>query len=387
MSRDRLNILLKRSTTEVPQNDKVKLQERLNSLIGEKTLITISEKVQASSSDNSHVYTRLRSLINKKTDINVPDVQQSPSVKNILYKMEPIKEDYIFPNFSAQDIAATFEKDMAVMFVYFNPAKSKRILMNYLFVNNFYKINEIPTFTIEIVVEDRQPELCDAIQVRSNSYMFYKEQAYRILEKSVPEQFQKLAFLDADVMFDTIDWYRRASEKLNTTEVVQPFETAIWLDITYSKELLKRSSWIKMPPGKVKWEYHSGFAWCMQRSYYRDVGFFDKGFANGGDAQSAVFWTDRTVHYRMCRSQQNSYNSFCCKKKPSIEYLPAITLYHLFHGQRQKRQYYDVRSFLDINNDIDDITFTNEYGLSEWKDCDLNEKMYKYFQEREDDSI
>ena len=87
--------------------------------------------------------------------------------------------------------------DMAICFVLFNPAQTKRMLMNYLYVKNLLVQQGLPVFTLELVYEGRSPELPDAFHVHTNSFLFHKENLCKILETKLPPCYKKLAFLDA----------------------------------------------------------------------------------------------------------------------------------------------------------------------------------------------
>ena len=63
-------------------------------------------------------------------------------------------------------------KDLAVGLVYFNCVKSKRLLMNYLYVLEKFKMAGIPTYTIEMF-EDT-PEIAEAIHVKTEFILFQK---------------------------------------------------------------------------------------------------------------------------------------------------------------------------------------------------------------------
>jgi hypothetical protein len=90
-------------------------------------------------------------------------------------------------------------KDLAVCFVYFNIAHSKRILMNYLYTVNKLKVVNIPYFTLELVYDT--PEISDAIRIQSSSAAFHKERLCSVLENHIPATYTKLLFLDADIVF------------------------------------------------------------------------------------------------------------------------------------------------------------------------------------------
>ena len=95
-------------------------------------------------------------------------------------------------------------KDIAVGFVLFNPTKSKRIIMNYLYTKNIMEKQGIPTFTLELVFNGNVPEVAEdknVFHVYGNSVMFHKERLCRILETKIPTTYTKILFCDADIIF------------------------------------------------------------------------------------------------------------------------------------------------------------------------------------------
>ena len=90
---------------------------------------------------------------------------------------------------------APIKKDMAILLVIFNPSMSKRIIMNYLYTVEQFYLQGLPTYTLELVYEGRKPELAaspSVFHVKTNSYMFHKENMIRVLEKKIPQKYQKL---------------------------------------------------------------------------------------------------------------------------------------------------------------------------------------------------
>jgi hypothetical protein len=101
--------------------------------------------------------------------------------------------------------------DMAVGLVFFNPAKSKRMVMNYFYTIEKLKLAKIPYYTLELVFDKQEPELADAFHVWSKSILFHKENLCTILESKIPWWFSKVLFLDADIIFGNPDWYSEVS--------------------------------------------------------------------------------------------------------------------------------------------------------------------------------
>ena len=283
---------------------------------------------------------------------------------------------------------------MAICFVVFNPAQRKRIVMNYFYAKSKFELQMFPTFTIELIYEGRTPEIPNAIPVHTNSYMFHKENLYRILVDHIPKQYQKLAFLDIDIFFKDPTWYEKTSQLLDTYDVVQPFETAYWLDLTYTVELLKRTTILLMPADtwSYTYRYHPGFAWCMRRDWYEQNGFFDYAVSGGGDMLSCAAWLKIAIPKELsfvANAVQYAYEDYKAKiQLPRITYLKDISVYHLYHGWIGYRQYEGRHKMLEVQDDIRTITSTNEDGVLEWKDTQTwNPLFLNYFEQRQEDML
>jgi hypothetical protein len=283
------------------------------------------------------------------------------------------------------------KQDMAICFVLFNAALTKRMVMNYFYVKNLYEKEGLPVFTLELVYEGREPEIPDAIHVSAGSFMFHKENLYRILEPKIPPCYTKLAFLDADVYFTDKSWYSTTSQLLNTHDIVQPFERAHWLDLTYKKTMLTRKSVVLNTKKDWDFGYHPGFAWCMTRKYYKKVGFFDYAVSGSGDTLSSAAWLQKTFptnFQSLPKPLVTKYKVFQAKQAPKITYCTDIDLYHLYHGSRENRQYAERHKMLNITGEIDDYLETNKEGVFEWKDKQKwNPLYFHYFKKRDDDGL
>jgi hypothetical protein len=280
--------------------------------------------------------------------------------------------------------------DMAVCLVLFNPSNSKRMIMNYFYMLEKLKLAGIPTYSLELLFEDRLPEIQNAFHVRSDSYLFHKERLCRILEKKIPSKFTKICFIDADVLFDNPKWYNDTSKLLDTYEIVQPFSVASWLDLTYKNTTIERLSVAFMDKTKrYNSNYHPGFAWAFQRAWYNRIGFYDFAVTGSGDTLSAAAWlgVDFPPGY-LKQAYQTSYDAY--KKKVVV--LPKLCaapgkLYHLWHGNRSNRKYIARHEYLNDIQDVCDVLATNRDDVFELTNRKLNADMKRYFDEREDDGL
>jgi hypothetical protein len=277
--------------------------------------------------------------------------------------------------------------DMAIGFVFFNIAKSNRLLINYLYTTNKLKLSDIPYYTLEVVYNE--PEIPEAIHIECKSIMFQKERLCYVLEKHIPEKYTKILFLDCDIIFDNPNWYDDVSKLLNTYNLVHPFTTAIWLDITYMQILEKRDTLLskKLPydNGSI-WNYHYGFGWAFQRKWYNEIGFFQYCIVGGGDLFSIFSWLN--IYSNVHKFITDEYTKFFNFNKPSMSYITG-TIYHLYHGSRINRAYFDRFKLMEDIKNIKDILIIEENKPFEFKPqySYLNDKIKEYLINRDDDSI
>lgn len=283
------------------------------------------------------------------------------------------------------------QRDLAVGLVYFNSSKSKRLLMNYLYVAEKLKVANIPFYTLEMY-EDTF-EIHDAFHLKTDFILFQKERMCHLLETMIPKSYSKLLFLDSDLLFENVNWYNELSTKLDDFNIVQPFSKGIWLDITY-KEIVKERIPILFYNafGTISMDggiggYHPGFAWAFQRKWFRKIGFFQYGILGDGDTLSSTVWLDYK-DFRYSPFIQTSIEEFkdSIKEKPTLCFLQGV-IYHLWHGDGKKRQYKSRREIFQSVRDVRDIIYVEKNGLFALKDNRFKAKIRKYFKNRDDDGL
>jgi hypothetical protein len=314
-------------------------------------------------------------------------------MKNITLK-NINKKTILKKSFDLFDIKyiSPIKKDLAIGLVYFNCIKSKRILMNYLYVVEKLKMANIPFYTIEMYEET--PELFDAIHVKTDFILFQKERLCYILEKHIPDTYTKLLFIDSDLIFENPNWYNEISDKLDRYDIVQPFSKGIWLDITYKKIVKERIPMVFYKKlGLITNEggiggYHPGFAWGFKRDWYRKVGFFNYGILGCGDTLSSTVFLNYT-HYTPVYYIQPAYEEYkklVKSNKPTVCYVNG-NIYHLWHGDSKNRQYSTRREIFNNIKDIRDIITVDKTGLFKLKTDKYKKSIRKYFMNRFDDGL
>jgi len=296
--------------------------------------------------------------------------------------------------------------DTAVLIPFYNPARYKRILKNALYVISTLKEKNIPVFVAECVFHKYKPQIPNATLVlKSDSYMFYKEQLLNKLVPHVPKKYTKLIFLDADIIFDTPDWVDTTSAALNKFDIIQPYSESCWLTPDNTRIRSKKNSYAyaivtkKDISNSTTHDYHPGFAWAMKRDVFVKIGgFFEKSIIGGGDVTFVLnlFPFHVTDEFFFKASQSGfgkyiidawrEYNDAFKKVNPTLGYLSNKAL-HLFHGVKEDRQYISrYKNIADaMKGTWDDEVTTNSDGLFEFKRPEMNSILLSYFKGRNED--
>ena len=308
-------------------------------------------------------------------------------------------------------IPAVYEKptksDMAVLLVYFNACSYKNLERNLRVTYQSLIDAEIPVFLVEHLFKDQEPIFPEngttIFNTRSDSYMFYKENLLNWLMPIVPAEFTKFYTMDCDLIFSNPRWYDEVSTLLDTHNVVQPFEDAVWLKSDLETVDLKRLSFIYVNKNTDAIninQHQSGFAWAFRRDFIENINLFDISVLGSGDMIFACSCIkNNKINYGLksylpwVLPYINRY--FNLFTNVSVTYY-SQTIYHLWHGSRLMRYYDDrYRQFNDLcrKNNItnkDQLFDYNLYNLYEYKEQyrdEFNKIILDYFINRKEDGI
>lgn len=210
----------------------------------------------------------------------------------------------------------------------------------------------IPVYGVELVLEGQSPQ-SDEYPTWKQAYageeaiMWQKEALVNAAAKLVPPSVQYLAEVDADLWFTNPSWAENTIALLQTHNILQPFEYAVWTGID-GETVLHKPSTVKAGKDAVLWSGHPGFATAWRRDYFEKTGgFWPKAVLGGGDH---LLWTA----YGYGPSYEHSTTISGVGDDPSYkEYIkrveevnggtpPAFTpgiIRHEFHGHSVDRQY------------------------------------------------
>jgi len=277
--------------------------------------------------------------------------------------------------------------DTIVVLCYFCAKRYRTKISNLYNVINSLKKANIPYYLIELLFKN-QCNVFDANKtVKSNSYMFYKENLYNISEKNICENYKKIVFLDADIWFTDPDWFNKCSELLNVHQLVQPMEYCVWNENTTCRRMISYAANLLSENKQEK--SHPGFALGITRDFLKNIGgFYDKAFIGGGDR---IFWESLFPSYleenidKKISFYHELSNYLDKKDKPSVGYIKECEAVHMPHGSTKDRKYKTrFESYLKTSIKSEDF-YKNEYEVYEWKDEQNSKLVLDYFLSRDED--
>lgn len=301
--------------------------------------------------------------------------------------------------------------DLGVVTCYFNPCGFRGRAENFERFVEPIRSAGIPLVVVEAIFPGDPcalPERHRTLKVHARDVMWQKERLLDLGVAWLPAHCTKVAWLDADVLFERDDWALETSRLLDTFAVVQPFAEAVRLsrgeltaqpgDDTFrgfgavfseQPELLKA--------GKFELHGHTGFAWAARRDILARKGLYDACIAGSGDHMMAhAFagdWESRCIsrivgrggrHLAHFRRWSKSVHE---EVQAKLSFTPGRIL-SLWHGSIENRRYVQRNQELfELAFDPKEDIRISETGCWEWASAKpaLHEWARRYFEERRED--
>jgi hypothetical protein len=301
--------------------------------------------------------------------------------------------------------------DLWIVTAYFNPAGFRSRRCNYDRFREPIQAAGIPLVTVECALGDRPFELPpgpDVHQIRGRDIMWQKERLLNVALAQLPDRCRKVAWLDADILFENADWAVLAAARLEDFPVVQLFDRAIRLPRTASSDTKHGDMYsgfaevyARQPQRLLAGDFaahgHTGFAWAACREVLASRGLYDACIAGSGDHMMAhAFcgdWTSRCVDRIIgaANHHRRYFTAWCRAVYPRVRarvgFVPGA-VFHLWHGEVGDRRY------VDRNRDLAGFRFdpavdvrVGANGCWEWASDkpDLHRWAAEYFARRRED--
>ena len=303
---------------------------------------------------------------------------------------------------------------------YFNPVGFTRRLANYRI---FRERLGVPLATVELsfgngfALDDSDADIM--LRLEGEDVMWQKERLLNLVVKSLPEECEAVAWIDCDVIFESMDWATDTVKALESSELIHLYQHRVNLpqntvfgDLSSTKlsmnsEFQTPSAIYLMSQGKANDEDFMlaevpvglkstvGLAWASSRKLLLRHGLYDACVIGGADRAilgAALGRFDYGIEaLKMSGKRLKHYlewaQPFHEDVKCRVCHIPGRA-FHLWHGELLNRQY---TSRLDILNrhafdPYLDIA-VDDQGLWRWDSDkpDLHRDVSTYFASRNED--
>ncbi|MGZ3422854.1 MAG: hypothetical protein ACXVEF_17390 [Polyangiales bacterium] len=302
-------------------------------------------------------------------------------------------------------------RDLGVVTCYFNPCGFRGRAENFERFIEPIRAAGLPLVVVEALFPGDSfalPEKHQTLKVKARDVMWQKERLLDLGVAWLPSHCTKVAWLDADVLFERDDWAVETSRLLDTFAVVQPFEKAVRLsqgavsaregDDTFDSfgAVFSRTPEV-LKLGKFEKHGHTGFAWAARRDILARQGLYDACIAGSGDHMMAhAFagdWESRCISRIVGRGGRHLAHFRRWSRKvheevnAQVSFTPGRIL-SLWHGTIENRRYVQRNQELfDLAFDPKEDIRISDTGCWEWSSDkpELHEWARRYFVERRED--
>lgn len=253
------------------------------------------------------------------------------------------------------------------------------------------------------VTEENNP---NHLQLRSTHEIWSKECMINLGVAKLPLDWKYLCWIDSDISFNRTDWPEETVHLLQQYDVIQMFRNAV--DLGPTGEVLKvfdgfvytwNQNEYQAPEKRKKYDQlgHPGFAWACTREAFNNLGgLIDYAILGAGDrhmAMGLIGKTKETTHSKLSKGYKQELllweGRATTHVRKNIGYMDG-TIFHEFHGSKQKRFYnerwnillkHDYDPDLDLKRDWQGLYILTDRGLR------MRNDIRNYFQSRDEDNI
>ena len=296
------------------------------------------------------------------------------------------------------------------MTCFFNFSESKLREQAYVEFCENLKEQGVELYSIELIYDNREPFTKQgekSFHMHTDSVLWSKENLLNILIKKLPERIEKVAGLDADIIFENPDWAVEANRKLDDTPFLQLASTFErlnkWQEVVEYRMSMARGyarnhkqfmrtpndpyGWDTASEGKPANNYHPGYAWAASRKFLSEGGLYEYDIVGGGDismffccvSENAIAispthaerWSDHDEsHFKV-------FDEYNCKAydfvRGNVGYISG-NVTHIWHGDG-KNSTYKPRHALTRNVDFVKDLKKDERGLLVWENRQYEESF------------
>ena len=306
--------------------------------------------------------------------------------------------------------ARRYPGKLAVITCYYNPSGSKRRKEIFRQFAAAAASQGADLWSLTGVLEGTNPQDPEVPGIGHNvnlpmaSVLWQKERMLNILIGQLPPEYDKVAWVDGDLMFDNPHWVEDTAAALEQVPVCQLFEWVVYLsrygvpEYGWQGPLAQPSIARHLEVGgkPIFGQCHPGFAWAARRDVIEGVGgLYDRHILGSGDSIMSIgFHAFRNHPYlqRFAGPFRSHVDTWCRRAtavtRGRVGWLPG-QVRHLWHGLLVDRQY-NRRALIiaatgfdpDLHIEID------THGLWRWSSAcpdSIKQMVAEYFRSRHED--
>ena len=214
-------------------------------------------------------------------------------------------------------------------------------------------------------------------RVVSDSTLFHKERLLNIALAKLPDEVDKVAWIDADIIFQNPNWVQDTCEMLEEYPVGQLFEAVINNDAQNLPSECNASMSYKTHTHSLHGLHQAcrpGYAWAARRDWLDKHKLFD--FCVTGCSDSWMFlafkgWFDtpfsQVANPAYMREFLKWAKPVSADIKGRVGYVKG-TVIHLYHGSLRTRQYHVREKWVNLFDPTNDLRLNN-HNCWEWTDA------------------
>lgn len=237
---------------------------------------------------------------------------------------------------------------------------------------------DLPVFGVEAQLPGHPIQTADLdnwcqITATQAQVMMQKECLLNLAEKMVPDEYDALAWVDADILFSNEDWFVSTARALDMYPVVQPFARARWLD-RQGAMIDDRPGIGSQPDQLNRCMAHPGFAMAARRALWTQGrgGLYEALVVGNGDVgfAAAALGLEQPAHIGMNPQLKSHYEAWSKPVRKWIKGRPMGFIHgtasHLWHGDIKDRRYVERNEVLIKTLDPAKHLTVGDNGLLTW---------------------
>lgn len=261
-----------------------------------------------------------------------------------------------------------------------------RIVISEAFLNSRTRLPNLPVFGHFVF--------------KTEDKLWLKENLVNLAVEKLPKNWKYMAWIDADIEFLNQNWVSETIDELQTSDIVQLFQTCVNLGpkneaikIDKSFCYMFKDSGTQLSASDKYGFWHTGYAWaCRRKAWDTMGGLIDWAILGSGDRHMALAWIGKADTSYPSGIHQKYKNMVLDFEKACKDFRVSYvwgTILHFWHGQFKDRRYKERWTILtpekyDPTVDVG----VNEDGLIQFskKGQRLQKEFADYFKNRKEDS-